>query len=66
MGVFFETKKFGAMPVAGRRKDMEKSAGVLLYHQIDGEPQVLLVHSNGLEDLEPRSIPKGEFDARHE
>jgi len=39
-----------------------KSAGILAYRVVDGGFEVLLVHSNGREDLEPWSIPKGEFD----
>ena len=45
---------------------MKKSAGVLIYQMIESEARVLIIHSSGREDLEPWSIPKGEFDARTE
>ena len=45
---------------------MKKSAGILMYHLLNGGLRVLLVHSNGREDIEAWSIPKGEFDPSKE
>ncbi len=41
---------------------MKKSAGVLVYQRSNDGIKVLIVHSSGREDLEPWSIPKGEFN----
>ena len=41
---------------------MKKSAGILVYRKSHGELKMLIIHSNGREDLEAWSIPKGEFD----
>jgi predicted NUDIX family NTP pyrophosphohydrolase len=45
---------------------MKKSAGILIYRFTNGKIEVLLVHSNGREDLEAWSLPKGEFDLERE
>ena len=45
---------------------MARSAGILLYRRVDGEPQVLIVHPGGpfwaRKDLGVWSIPKGEYE----
>ena len=43
---------------------MRKSAGVLVCRLSQGSVQVLLVHSTGRKDLQPWSLPKGEFDPK--
>lgn len=47
-------------------KTSKKSAGILLFRRISGEPEVLLVHPGGPfwknKDLGVWSIPKGEFN----
>ena len=44
---------------------MKRSAGILLYKLVDGEPRVLLVHPGGpfwaRKDAGAWSIPKGEY-----
>ena len=44
---------------------MARSAGILLYRRVDGEPQVLIVHPGGpfwrRKDAGAWSIPKGEY-----
>jgi len=40
---------------------MKKAEGILIHRLTNGKIEVLLVHSNGREDLEARSLPKGEF-----
>ncbi len=41
---------------------MKKSAGIMIYRSREAGMEVILVHSNGREDLEAWSLPKGEFD----
>jgi predicted NUDIX family NTP pyrophosphohydrolase len=41
---------------------IKTSAGVLIFYKNKGVPRVLLVHSNGREEIEAWSIPKGEFN----
>ena len=41
---------------------MKKSAGILIYQRTQSGLKLLIIHSNGREDLEAWSIPKGEFD----
>lgn len=45
---------------------MLKSAGIVIYRQRAGALEILLVHSNGREDLEAWSIPKGEYQPETE
>lgn len=45
---------------------MKRSAGILIYRGSGITAEVLLVHSSGREDIEPWSIPKGEFDPEME
>lgn len=45
---------------------MLKSAGIVVYRHCDEILEILLVHSNGREDLEPWSIPKGEYEPDQE
>lgn len=48
------------------KKQMKRSAGILLYKLVDGEPRVLLVHPGGpywaRKDAGAWTIPKGEYE----
>ena len=49
---------------------MKRSAGILLYRLVDGEPRVLLVHPGGpygaRKDAGAWTIPKGEYEKPEE